>query len=278
MASIYHFFHSLVRQKKEFLSVEKLEDFPFDQNLLSCRNKGIFPDLVLRLSREGGQISGGEMIELKDNKTYSISSFNSTIPSAKKPLSVLITGDKSKILKQMRDNGENPFDLPERGVYYLIRGRKNKPSHLKICLVHGHFFETVKIEDLIKQAFSQALSEGLSKTDDIRLDEETIEKILSILSRQEYFRKVRDVDKSSVKLRFRIMTEAKAEANILDSERYPQLKDDTINLIVPFSTEKEKEQIHAKMRESFDKQFDLLSQAVIKHPFNGDFLLFQSGL
>ena len=275
MVSIYQFFYSLVHHRKEFLRIEKLEDFPFDRNLLSCRNKGVFPDLVLRVSREGGQISGGEMIELKDNKTYSISSFNSTIPSAKKSLSALISSENSKIIKQMRESGEDPFELPERDVYYLIRGRRKESPHLKVCLVHGHFFETVKIEELIKQAFSQVLSEGLSSTDNIPLSEETIEKILSILSRQEYFRKVRDVEQSSVKLRFRIMTEAKAEANILDSERYPQVKDDTLNLIVPFTNVIEKEQTIAKVQGVFGEEFNQLSQTVIKHPFNGNFLLFQ---
>lgn len=92
----------------------------------------------------------------------------------------------------MAAHGEDPYELPEREVYYLLRGRKNNPPRMKVCLVHGHFFETVKIEELIKQSFSQVLAEGLSKHHE-NLDEETIEKILSILSRQEYFRKVREV-------------------------------------------------------------------------------------
>jgi len=42
----------LIDNKKEFLSIKKLEDFPFDSHLLSCKNRGQFPDLAIRLMKD----------------------------------------------------------------------------------------------------------------------------------------------------------------------------------------------------------------------------------
>ncbi len=274
MTSIFHFFRSLVSQRSEFLRVEKLEDFPFDEDLLSCRNKGVFPDLAIRISKVGDQYSGGELIEIKDNKTYQISSFNSTIPSGRKKLDEFTSAESSRILQQMRDRGEDPHQMPERDVYYLIRGKKNNPLSIKVCLVHGHFFETIKIKDLIRQSFAQALAEGIYESEQT-LDEDTIEKVLTLLCQQKYFRRVRDVPNSSVKLRFRIMTEAKAEANILDPHRYPQILDNTLNLVIPYSSCAEKEQVIEKIADVFGDQFSSLQRTIIQHPFNGTFLVFQ---
>lgn len=277
MTSIYHFFKSLTQNKEKFSQVKKLEDFPFEDEMLSCRNKGIFPDMAIRITQEGEQFSGGELIEVKDSETYLISSFNSTIPTGKKRVEEFISGRNSKIYKQMQQKGENPYQMPIREVYYLVRGKRSNPSAFKVCLVHGHFFETIKVEELIKEAFSQVLAEGLSESHE-SLDEDTIEKILSILSRQAFFRRVRYVEQSSVKLRFRIMTEVKAEANILDGQRYPEVSDNTLNLIVPFVSKDDKNQIIEKMRLVFGDDLNLLRQTTIKHPFNGYFLLFQTSI
>lgn len=48
--SIYHFFADLCQKKQEFFSEKKLESFPFDEQILSCINKGIFPDLAIKLN------------------------------------------------------------------------------------------------------------------------------------------------------------------------------------------------------------------------------------
>ena len=81
MYSIYHFFKTLVENKEQFINIPKLEDFPFDNNLLSCRNKGQFPDMAIRISPKNELFTGGELIELKDSYSYTVSSFNSTIPT-----------------------------------------------------------------------------------------------------------------------------------------------------------------------------------------------------
>lgn len=156
--SIYHFFYSLVQQKHFFKKLKKLDQFPFDKKLLACRNKGVFPDLAIRLNKDKRIFTGGELIELKDSDSYTVSSFNSTIPSRTKKIEDIITGENSIIKQQMEKAGNDIFSLPARDVYYLVRGRKK--NHIKICLVYGSFFETISIENLISQSFSQVLERG----------------------------------------------------------------------------------------------------------------------
>lgn len=211
MYSIYHFFRSLVEKKDYFFKVKKLDEFPFDERLLSCRNKGIFPDMAIRLNKDRSIFTCGELIELKDSDPYTVSSFNSTIPSRIKEISRIITSEGSIIKQQMLSAGDDIDSLPVRDVFYLVRGRKKE--NMKVCLVHGSFFETIDIEDLISQSFLQVLDERLKNKGE-NFGDDVKKKLLAILSEQESFSKVRNVDKASVKLRFRIMTEVKAEGNI----------------------------------------------------------------
>lgn len=230
MYSIYHFFRSIVIQKHYFRKIKKLEHFPFGKKLLSCQNVGIFPDIAIRLNKNRKIFTGGELIELKDSDSYIVSSFNSTIPSRSKNIVEIITGKNSIIKQQMNEVGNDIFSLPVRDVFYLVRGRKK--SHVKVCLVYGSFFETTPVENLIGQSFSQVLDERL-KESGREMSEEFKRSLISIFSQQQSFRKVRNVEKASVKLRFRIMTEVKAEGNVLNSEKYPEIKDDTLNFVLP---------------------------------------------
>ena len=274
--SIYHFFRECLKNKKYFSIIDKLENFPFNSNLLACQNKGIFPDLAIRLNKDKTLFSGGELIELKDSRSYSIASFNSTIPTGKKEINKIITSDNSTIKKQMEDNGNDIYSLPVRDVFYLVRGTtKNK---MKVCLIHGDFFETLSIDKLIQGSFEKSLNERLDELDE-KLPEEWKNKILSLFSKQENFSRVRNVEKASVKLRFRIMTEIKAEANILNSKKYPEILDNTFNFILPLHELKEEKNYLKKMDIVFNKnelkQFKIFK---IKHLLNGYFLVFQVGV
>jgi len=62
MNSIYHFFKEIYLKKKYFLSTKSLEQFPFPQHLLSCVNKGKFPDLAIKLNKDRKIFTGGELI------------------------------------------------------------------------------------------------------------------------------------------------------------------------------------------------------------------------
>jgi len=276
MYSIYHFFHSLFQQKHLLKKVKKLDKFPFNKNLLSCRNEGIFPDMAIRLNKNKSIFIGGELIELKDSDSYTVSSFNSTIPSRSKKIEDIITGENSIIKQQMEEAGNDIFSLPIRDVYYLVRGRKK--SHTKICLVYGSFFETISIENLISQSFSQVLEERLKESEK-EVSDEFKQTLLSIFSQQENFSKVRNVEKASVKLRFWIMTEVKAEGNILNSKKYPEIEDNTLNFVLPCHNDEDGKNILRKAEIVFGKselkQFKIFK---IKHHFNGYFLALQTSI
>src|SRR3990167_6068216 len=99
------------------------------------------------------------------------------------------------------------------------------------------------------------------------------------ISQQENFSKVRNVEKSSVKLRFRIMTEVKAEGNILNPKKYPEIKDDTLNFVLPCHNGAQEQDNRRKLDEVFSKkELQDFSIFKIKHHFNGYFLVLQTEL
>ena len=165
--------------------------------MLSCVNKGIFPDLAIKLNQDNSQFDGGELIELKDSQAgYSVASFNSTIPTGEKEIERLIAGKTSKIRTQMEKAGDDILSLPIRQVFYLIRGRKQ--HNVKVCLSQGKFFETIPVSNLISLSFSQAIEERSNEIGE-SLSEEMREKLLELFSKQETFSKVRTIDNASVK-------------------------------------------------------------------------------
>jgi len=162
MNSIYHFFQDLLEKRKLFQEVSELGKFPYPEKLLSCRNKGKFPDMAIKIN-DGKLFTGGELIELKDSGSYTVSSFNSTIPTGKKDIMKIIGDRDSSIRRQMEKSGDKIENLPVREVYYLVRGRRRDAQ--KIALVHGSFFETIQTEDLIRRYFSQVMEESIDNSD-----------------------------------------------------------------------------------------------------------------
>lgn len=273
--SIFHFFASLIQQRHLLKKPGRLDDFPFDTGLLSCVNAGQFPDLAIKLTKGNSLFSGGELIELKDSKSYSVSSFNSTIPVGRKAIAKVIKGKSGKIRAQMEAAGDEIESLPIRDVFYLVRGRNQ--TKVKVALVHGSFFETLPIGELIKNSFAQVLEERCRA---IGMSEADIEKLkalpANLFSEQESFSKVRNVEKAAVKLRFRVMTEVKAEGNILNTAKYPAILDDTLNLVVPCHSNEEERLAVEKMSLAGGKErLSTLRVIKLKHHFNGFFLVFQ---
>ena len=278
--SIYHFFADLCQKKEEFLLTNKLESFPFDEQMLSCINKGKFPDLAIKLNRGDSQFTGGELIELKDSKTYGVASFNSTIPTGEKDIEKLTAGRENIIRTQMQAAGNNILSLPIRQVFYLIRGRKQ--SNVKVCLTHGKFFETVPVSTLISESFAQALEERLNELGE-SLSVSMRQKLLDLFSEQQTFSRTRNVDDASVRLRFRIMTEVKAGANILNPNQYPQIRNNTLNFGVPCHSDADQNRQHSQMKIVFKEMnctrlFSQVEVFVLQHHFNGNFLIFQADL
>lgn len=270
MYSIYHFFAHLYRNRNRLEWVPKLEDFPFDIELLSYKGRGRFPDFAIRVN-PGGNPSGGELLEVKDSKAYSVPSFNSTIPTGSKLIAELASGKRSVIREQMEAAGDDIYSLPEREVYYLLRGKSKGKT--KICLAHGSFFETVPVEQLIQRAFGQVLDERLAE-EEYAISAELHDLMLRVFSTQDSFSRVRDVKNATVKMRFRIMTEAKKEGNLFNSKIYPKIRDNTLNFVIPNHPIDKIEKRKKYLRQALSKlELSQGEECVITHPFNGDFFV-----
>lgn len=276
MNSIYSFWRNLVINKDLLLKSKSLASLPFDYSLFSYARTGRgFPNFSIKVNEEKSVFTGGEMIKVKNRNKYLIAPFKSSIPVGRIDIKDFVSyPPNQKIKRQMENAGDDVFSLEERDVYYLVRGRKGKAQ--KICLVHGSFFETISTKELIRQSFKQVLDENLEGTD---IPSELRTRLDEVFSEQEDFSRVRNVDKASIKLRFRIMTEVKPEGNILNSSQYPEIKDNTLNLVVPYRNEDEKADVLQKVEFVIGgkamKNIDTFS---LKHPLNGWFVIFQVNL
>ena len=215
-SSIYHFYAELLTKRGYFAQKVNLEMFEgFPDSLIAGKSVGKFPDLVLRHDPHADP-QGGDFIELKTAESFSISSFNSTPPSAQKNMAIL-----SKTLQQrLHERGEK-FELSDlRDVYYLLVGRKDsKPAPLtKVCLVYGSFFETVPLREVLLEAGTAALSSssGRLKTDlHAVFEEETAEEIRG------RFAETRTIEGSGMKIRFRAMFWCKRGSRPDEGEKIP---------------------------------------------------------
>ena len=172
-----------------------------------------------------GTLAGGEFIELKDAKSYQISSFNSTLPSATKPISSLSQNMKNQLLEA----GEDISSVPKRDVYYLVRGMKRTTASplAKTVLVSGSFFETVPTGEVLTDAFNQV--SAASTSGDIDASEFTRHFDIQ----QANFAATRRVEGSSISVRFRVMAQVDPRANLLSDRRYPMIKANTLTMLVP---------------------------------------------
>ena len=161
--------------------------------------------------------------------------------------------------------------------YETIRGLEG-PLVIVDNVKNVGFGELVKIRSEKGESFGQVLEERLRNTG-LHLSDYIKDKILSIFCMQKDFSKVRNVEKASVKLRFRVMTEVKAEGNILNSNKYPDIKDNTLNFVLPCDNENEDKENIVRIKKVFnEKEFNLLKVFKIKHHFNGKFIVFQVSL
>lgn len=227
-SSIYHFFAELLTYRGHLTQQKNLEAYEkFPDSLIAARSfkSGSFPDLVLRYDSNEDP-SGGELIELKTSKQFTIPSFNSTPPSAQKRMASL-----SKTLrKRLRDNGES-FEINDlRDVYYLLVGRKDaKPAPLtKVCLVHGSFFETLPLRDVLIRAGTEVLGRTSGS---MKIDLQDIFKDESAEEIKARFAETRTVIGSGTKVRFRVMFEASEDADLMKETRFPLIVSDSISFL-----------------------------------------------
>jgi hypothetical protein len=275
MYSIYSFWKDIIGKKDVFKSLSVLRDFPFNPSTFSYIRKGKgFPDFAIKTNQDRSLDTGGEFILLKSRNNYSIAPFKSVIPSGKVKIKALFGSSNSGSLQQQWQNSKDEYSLEERDVYFLIRGQKG--NHQKICLVHGSFFETIGEKELFYQSFVQPLEESLSARPQLIQVQQYLR---GIALKRKNFDNVADIEKASVNFKFSVIAEVKPEGNILNSKMYPEILDDTINLVVPYHSDDERTDVVAKVEMVIGQQemenFRALS---IKHPFNGWFVVFQVSL
>lgn len=276
MNSIFSFWCDLVSNRDLLLKSETLVRFPFDQSLFSYTKTGRgFPNFSIKLNDEKSVFTGGQLVKIKNRNKYLIAPFKSSIPVGRIDITDFVNyPPNQKIKQQMENAGDDVFSLEERDVYYLARGRKKDKQ--KICLVHGSFFETISAKELIRQSFKQVLDENLAGKD---VPAEIRSQLEDVLSDQEDFSRARNAAQASVKLRFRVMTEVKPEGNILNPNQYPDIKDDTLNLIVPYHSEDERADVLQKAEFVLGgNTMKNINSFSLKHPLNGWFVVFQVNL
>ncbi len=287
-ASAYHLFYDIYQRRGNLrsnaLDVERLA---LRDDLIACRGVGKFPDLVLRTNPQNPMFPGGEFVEIKDSRgTYSIASFNSTVPSAIKNIRVHISPTSNYYGEIEANDGRSPYDLEEREVYYLVRGCRN--TNYKVCLVHGAFFETLGARENIRSAlgdsFAHAIEDsGLSNNSRAQ---RAAREMLDLEWEQHHLSKTRKNEDASVSIRMRVMSEVVSDANILNPKKYPQIEDDTLSMAVPAIPHDDYAQAESnainKMRTAFDCASTSLpadlSVEKLMHLKNGAFVLFKTGL
>ena len=254
--------------------------------MILIRQKASFPDLVLRRS-DSTEFEGGEFVELKTSQSFSIPSFNSTLPTAKKLVGSLSRDVQARMLTEGQSDG--PTD--QRRVFYLLVGRRKSTNmpHTKVCLVSGAFFETIPVEHLLASAVSKVLGSqqvakgleaSLASTDDL----------------QNHFAQTREVADASVKVRFRVMAEVHPKANLFRA--FPdEIDNDTISFVEEANQTKLKSsneltawkdasqnmrqstfyrKISTAIEETKPRLVDDLTIGTIEHPMGGIFNIAQS--
>lgn len=289
-ASAYHLFEDLYQRRGNLANLSiKADKIALKDTLVACvGSSGKFPDMMLRVNDSDPDFNGGELIEIKDaGAGYRIAPFNSTIPTGVKLISNVAKkggGLYKKLLKKEDDPHKNPL----REVYYLIRGMQK--GRTKVCLVHSLFFETISVDENIKGSVLQAIADaaGTSGEQDSGEMQQALKKIAALDWKQEHLSKTRVVPRALVGIRYRTMAGAVADANVLSGEKYPRIKDDTLNMIVPahLSAGGMVADATAEKTALMEKAFGVdagklpanITVFEMKHLLNGPFVVFQAPL
>ncbi|MDE0041039.1 MAG: hypothetical protein OXT74_03320 [Candidatus Poribacteria bacterium] len=237
------------------------------------------PNLVIKRNDGVTLFGGGELVVLKDSKSYSVISFDSMVPKGEMDVRNVTEWTESVCPTQVHEEGNEVPSFHVKQVFYLIRGRKN--SNVKVCLSHGHFFETIPVSTLISESVGHVLEKQLNEYGESSTSIK--ETLATLFSEPQTFNRARTTEGASVNMSFQISAEVKAGANLLNPNQYPQIGDNTLNFAVPCHNEAEQE-LHVHRMQTAFRQMNLshlYSQMDIfplQHHFNGIFLIFQTNL
>ncbi|MCY4537711.1 MAG: hypothetical protein OXE52_05710 [Chloroflexi bacterium] len=269
MYNIYHFFAFLINVRKLMLNKSKMTKWNYSQRSLSYFSTTGFPTMALRLNPRGNP-PGGELIGFMESKTYVVPPFKSHIPAG--ALSIASLGHKkaSAVDRQMRSNGEDWRWLPMRDVYYLIRGRRF--GHTLVCLVHGSFFETVTCEQTVRKALDQVLAD-YGDNEKQRFTPVALDSMSRMLSREISSNRLRQIANTTVDFRLNIRVEVAHEVNILDWAYYPEIKNDSINLVIPYRSKDDFRVAWHYLKTVLAEEWTAGKKHIVQHPFNGKFFV-----
>lgn len=197
-----------------------------------------FPDFLMKTALVKGQLINGSVLELKDSKGGSISSFNSTIPSKTKSLDEIDLTNQTDLVSKIASckdadvSAMSDYRKFQRNCFYMVRTHRGSDK-VKLSLVHGSFFETIPKEKLFYQMFLNALHGNLSKKD-IQISPEImkeVENVFSYMNDQTIIASSQNIEKASVKPRFMITADVHRDANPHGNSY--DIPEQTFNLIIP---------------------------------------------
>lgn len=236
-----------------------------------------FPDFLFKVEKHKDKLISGCLLELKDSKSGNIASFNSTLPTKRKSLEEIDIINNTNLVSKIATIIDRnlakveKYYVYQRRNFYLIRTNKDK-SKVKISIVDGSFFETIPKDNLIYQIFMNILREH-SERKEVKIPPKTfkqIKRVFSHVTDQTIIAKSQNIDRASIRPRLRIMAEVHSEGNPHNSNFYPEISEQSLNLILKVS-DCEKEEV-AKI---IHKKIHEVKTFAIKHKRNGEHIVFQ---
>jgi len=236
-----------------------------------------FPDFMFKAIKHEDKLTRGSLLELKDSKSGSIASFNSTLPTKYKSLEEINVINGKNLVSRVASiidgdelSSERFYHTLERRCFYLVRTRAGKDDKVKISVVDGSFFETVPKEHLIYQMFLNILHTHLEKKE-IKMPPETLiqlEEALSHVTDQTIIASSQIIEKASVRPRLRIMAEVHSEGNP-HSSFYPEVSERSLNFIVGAPAYKK------ELAGVISQKIPETKMFTIQHKRNGEHVVFQ---
>ena len=274
MYNIYHFFRSLVDIRPAFLNESKMVKWVCGSHVSSYFSRSRFPTMALRLKPRAIP-TGGELISVMESKTYSVPPFKSHIPAGAVSIESLGHKKSCAVTRQMRTNGEDWRWLPVREVYYLIRGRRF--SSTLVCLVHGSFFETVSCKQVVRKTLDRVLAD-YGDQDKQRFTPAALDSLARMLSQEIFSNRRRKIAETTVEFKLSIRAEVEHEVDILSPAYYPEIKDNTINLVIPYRSKDDFRGAWHYLKTALREEWGKGQKHIIQHPYRGKFFVLSFAL
>lgn len=255
-------------------NLESLRKHGIEKRLLYSESQQ-FPDFLFKVKKKARMFEGGSLMELKDSKGGSISSFNSTIPTKSKTLEEIDVINGNNLVSKIAGFIDGEFALDEnyfkfeRKCFYLARTQRGN-ERVKVSIIDGAFFETVPKEHLFYQMLLNVYRRHLEKKN-IKIPKETLEQVkeaLACINDQTIIASSQIIEKASIRPRLRIMAEVHPEGNP-HSTYYPEIIEGSFNLILQSIAETK------QLKEEIPRRVSGIKVFSIFHKRNGEHIVFQ---